>query len=87
LEGGAGRRRTHLQPYDAAARASVPLPLFTFDELTEPPFRRFRWGVRSSGTYLPETIADALEDLWESRVAAHVRASAAVSEVGGGQVW
>ena len=35
-----------------------------------PPFRRFRWGVRSSGTYLPETIADALEDLWESRVAA-----------------
>jgi len=46
------------------------LPLITFDELTVPPFRRFRWGVRSSGTYLPETIADALEDLWESRVAA-----------------
>jgi hypothetical protein len=45
-------------------------PLVTFDELTEPPFRRFRWGVRSSGTYLPETTADALEDLWEARVAA-----------------
>ena len=45
------------------------LPLVTFDELTVPPFRRFRWGVRSSGTYLPETIADALEDLWEARVA------------------
>ena len=46
------------------------LPLVTFDELTVPPFRRFRWGVRSSGTYLPETIADALEDLWESRITA-----------------
>ena len=46
------------------------MPLVTFDELMVPPFRRFRWGVRSSGTYLPETIADALEDLWETRVAA-----------------
>ena len=45
-------------------------PLVTFDELAVPPFRRFRWGVRSSGTYLPETIADALENLWEARVAA-----------------
>ncbi len=44
-------------------------PLVTFDALAAPPFRRFRWGVRSSGTYLPETIADALEDLWEARVA------------------
>jgi len=49
-------------------------PLITFDELTVPPFRRFRWGVRSSGTYLPETIADALEDLWEARVAAATKA-------------
>jgi 5-methylcytosine-specific restriction protein A len=55
------------------------LPLVTFDDLAEPPFRRFRWGVRSSGTYLPESIADALEDLWESRVAALAPASAAVS--------
>lgn len=46
------------------------MPLVTFDELTAAPFRRFRWGVRSSGTYLPETIADALEDLWETRCAA-----------------
>jgi 5-methylcytosine-specific restriction enzyme A len=45
------------------------MPLVTFDELTEPPFGRFRWGMRSSGTYLPEPIADALEDLWEARVA------------------
>jgi 5-methylcytosine-specific restriction protein A len=45
------------------------MPLVTFDELAVPPFRRFRWGVRSSGTYLPESIADALEDLWAARVA------------------
>ena len=44
-------------------------PLITFDELTVPPFRRFRWGVRSSGTYLPETIADAVEVMWETRIA------------------
>lgn len=46
------------------------MPLVTFDELTEPPFGRFRWGVRSSGTYLPEPIADALEELWDARAAA-----------------
>jgi len=46
------------------------VPLVTFDELDGAPFRRFRWGMRSSGTYLPETLADALEDLWETRVAA-----------------
>ena len=57
-------------------------PLVTFDELEVPPFRRFRWGVRSSGTYLPETIADALEDLWEARVAAAVRASEKTSRPG-----
>jgi 5-methylcytosine-specific restriction enzyme A len=45
-------------------------PLVTFDELDVPPFRRYRWGVRSSGTYLPEAIADALENLWEQRVLA-----------------
>jgi 5-methylcytosine-specific restriction protein A len=48
--------------------ALFPLPLITFDELEAPPFRRFRWGVRSSGTYLPESIADALEAFWEERV-------------------
>jgi 5-methylcytosine-specific restriction protein A len=49
-------------------------PLILFDELlATPPFRRFRWGVRSSGTYLPEAIADAVEDLWEARVAAAAR--------------
>jgi hypothetical protein len=49
--------------------ALFAMPLVTFDELTVPPFRRYRWGVRSSGTYLPSTIGDALEDLWEARVA------------------
>jgi hypothetical protein len=53
-----------------------PLPLITFDDLMAPPFRRFRWGVRSSGTYLPETIADALEAMWEKRVAAALAATA-----------
>jgi len=48
-------------------------PLIVFDDLTVPPFRRYRWGIRSSGTYVPETIADALETLWESRVAASAK--------------
>ncbi len=48
------------------------MPLITFDELMLAPFRRFRWGVRSSGTYLPETIADALEIMWEQRVVARL---------------
>ena len=59
------------------------LPIVTFDELTVPPFRRFRWGVRSSGTYLPEPIADALEDLWEARVGAPAPTSADVSRRAG----
>lgn len=54
-------------------------PLVTFDQLTVPPFRRFRWGVRSSGTYLPSTIADALEDLWEARVAKATRLASATT--------
>jgi 5-methylcytosine-specific restriction protein A len=49
--------------------ALFELPPVTFDDLAVPPFQRFRWGIRSSGTYLPETLADALEDLWEARVA------------------
>jgi 5-methylcytosine-specific restriction protein A len=55
-------------------------PLILVDELlAAPPFRRFRWGVRSSGTHLPEPIADALEDLWEARVVAAASASPAMS--------
>jgi len=42
-------------------------PLVTFDDLARPPFSRFRWGIRSSGTRLPSTLADALETLWDRR--------------------
>jgi 5-methylcytosine-specific restriction protein A len=60
-------------------------PLVTFDELAAPPFRRFRWGVRSSGTYLPETLADAIEDLWEARVAAAAKGSKETTRQGAGR--
>ena len=46
------------------------LPLITYDDLAVPPFRRFRWGVRSSGVRVPSTLAEAIEELWESRLAA-----------------
>lgn len=46
-----------------------PLPPVTYDDLSVPPFARFRWGVRSSGVRIPSTLADALEDLWEARTA------------------
>ena len=68
---------------DSKVRAGVPalhlklrletlstMPIVTFDDLARPPFSRFRWGVRASGTRVPSTLADALEDLWEKRVAA-----------------
>ena len=45
------------------------MPLVTYEDLALPPFKRFRWGVRSSGVRIPSTLADALEDLWEARVA------------------
>ena len=48
-------------------RVLFTMPLVSFDELAEPPFSRYRWGIRQSGAYLPETLADALEDLWEPR--------------------
>jgi 5-methylcytosine-specific restriction protein A len=44
------------------------MPLITFDELEVPPWRRFRWGIRASGTRLPSTLADALEPWWAERV-------------------
>jgi hypothetical protein len=55
-------------------------PLITLDELAKPPFGRFRWAVRQSGTRLPSGIADALEPWWETRVAdARVAVAAARS--------
>ena len=44
------------------------LPLVTFDDLALPPFSRFRWGIRQSGTGVPSSLADALESLWEARL-------------------
>lgn len=46
------------------------MPIVSFDDLTSPPFSRFRWGVRASGTRVPSTLADAFEDLWERRLKA-----------------
>ena len=43
-------------------------PLIAIDELSRPPFGRFRWMVRQSGTRMPSSIADALEPWWEARV-------------------
>ena len=43
-------------------------PLISFDDLARPPFSRYRWGIRQSGAYLPESLADALESLWEKRL-------------------
>lgn len=44
-------------------------PLATFEDLAHPPFARFRWAVRQSGTRVPSALADRLEDLWERRLA------------------
>jgi 5-methylcytosine-specific restriction protein B len=46
----------------------LTLPAVTYDDLAQPPFARFRWGVRQSGTGVPGALADALEALWETRV-------------------
>lgn len=45
-------------------------PLIEFDALSVPPFARFRWGIRQSGTRLPSSLADALELVWEQAVEA-----------------
>ena len=70
----------HWRPEKAAAGAVTqylklrldslhPLPPVTYDDLAMPPFARFRWGVRASGVRVPTALADALEDLWEARLA------------------
>jgi 5-methylcytosine-specific restriction protein A len=46
------------------------LPIITTDDLATPPFSRFRWTIRASGVRIPTTLADALEDLWDQRLAA-----------------
>ncbi|HTI45351.1 MAG TPA: hypothetical protein VMB76_02260 [Casimicrobiaceae bacterium] len=74
------QRGVHWRPEKAAAGTPTnyirlrleflnDLPLITFEELARPPYSRFRWAVRQSGTRMPSTIADALEPWWETRVA------------------
>jgi 5-methylcytosine-specific restriction protein A len=74
----------HWQPEKAAAGSIVQrltlrlealhaLPPVTYDDLAVPPFARFRWGVRSSGVHVPSALADALENLWETRQQTTVR--------------
>jgi len=43
--------------------------LVTWDELQEASFSSFQWGVQASGINIPDPIAEALEDLWQSRTA------------------
>jgi 5-methylcytosine-specific restriction protein A len=45
-------------------------PVVTFDDLAVPPFSRFRWATRASGMRIPSNVADALETLWETKLAA-----------------
>lgn len=51
-------------------------PAVTYDDLAQPPFARFRWGVRASGVRVPTALADRLEALWEKRLAPAVRKAA-----------
>lgn len=43
--------------------------LVTWEELQQPPFSSFRWGVQASGISIPTPVAEALEMLWQSRTA------------------
>lgn len=54
--------------------ALFDVPLLSFDDLAQPPFARFRWAVRQSGTRVPSALADRVEDLWERRLAARAGA-------------
>ena len=43
--------------------------LITWEELQQPPFSSFRWGVQASGISIPTLVSEALEELWQSRTA------------------
>lgn len=60
---------------DLRLECLLRMPVVTFDDLAKPPFTRYRWGIRQSGAYLPESLADALEDLWEARLPAARRSA------------
>lgn len=63
-----GRQTNYL---DLRLGTLLEAPIITFEDLARPPFSRYRWGIRQSGAFLPESLADALEDLWEERLARH----------------
>ena len=74
----AGLRVTAAQRDRAAAelREAAADERLSFDELEAPPWPRFRWAVRASGTRLPSSLADALEPWWAERVAQAERRAA-----------
>ncbi|HEV8500241.1 MAG TPA: hypothetical protein VGR63_01595 [Casimicrobiaceae bacterium] len=51
-------------------------PVVTFDDLAVPPYSRFRWATRASGMRIPSNVADALEVLWEAKLADAASAAA-----------
>jgi 5-methylcytosine-specific restriction protein A len=75
----APQEREHWRPEKAAQGATtqylelrldtlLEMPAVLYADLAKPPFSRFRWGVRQSGTSVPTALADALEELWEARL-------------------
>ena len=75
----APQEREHWRPEKAAQGATtqylslrletlLEVPAVSYADLAKPPFARFRWGVRQSGTSVPVALADALENLWEARL-------------------
>jgi 5-methylcytosine-specific restriction protein A len=70
--------RIHWQKDKAARGATTNYVMLRLDslfdspplllvELSKPPFSRYRWTVRQSGTRVPGSLASALENLWEPR--------------------
>lgn len=50
-------------------------PIVLFDDLVQPPFTPFRWGIRQSGTRVPGPLAEKVEALWEARSTRSVTAT------------
>lgn len=46
------------------------VPPVLLADLAKPPFSRYRWTVRQSGTRVPGALAEALEVLWSKRTRA-----------------
>jgi 5-methylcytosine-specific restriction protein A len=43
------------------------VPLISWNELNDPPFSKFSWGIQASGVKLPESVANVLEGIWKPR--------------------